>query len=270
MGRNKEQKLKHLPPTFHLFFPGSTSFLHSQVHFVSPSSRQQRGQHSGQCVAAVLCCSMPFALLPTPACGLQGLPSFRWTCSSLGFPWAAGSAGHGHLSLCDSPQGLQGNHALVPGAPPPHPTPSLLFILLFFTILRKSWSPAAGLSRTPPWSQLESAGAVPTSPHRISCGSSLPAPQHRHQAEEVRRVLNHALMYLTSAWPTLKSTWSRSDLKGMQLSRYWANGAWHTNFRCALDVRKMYWNNVYVKLFFFYNLESIKLRTSRPDSYKTE
>lgn len=189
MVRNKGQKLKHLPLISHLFFPGSTSVLHFEFHFLSPHPGQHRG--SGQGLWSV-CGSSPLILHP-----LCTAP-----CSNLWCPWAAGPAGHGHLSLCDSPQVLQGNHALVPGATPPRPaTPSLLFILLFKKIvfgtkpqnLLSPKKPQHGCRAQPnptvaPWNRLCPAGAAPTSPQGSSCGSSLPAPHHQHLAEEVRRL----------------------------------------------------------------------------------
>lgn len=149
MVRNKGQKLKHLPLISHLFFPGSTSVHHFEFHFLSPHPGQHRG--SGQGLWSV-CGSSPLMLHP-----LCTAP-----CSSLLSPWAAGPAGYGHLSVCDSPQALQGNHALVPGATPPCPaTLSLLFILLFKKLClaqnpkicfpQSSLSTAAGLGQTLRW-----------------------------------------------------------------------------------------------------------------------
>lgn len=96
-----------------------------------------------------------------------------------------------------------------------HKTPKFAFPKAASAWLQGSAKPYGGT--------LES--AVPTwgSPHlsarkflRLLRASTSPSAPGRGGEETP----NHSLMHLTSAWPVLKSTQSRSDLKGMQLSRY--------------------------------------------------
>lgn len=95
----------------------------------------------------------------------------------------------------------------------------LLFILLFFPVFDPFWNSLsrkraerAGLSRTRDWaprSRLEWAVPSRDSPGLSAQQLLLPAPHHG-TCQRTRE----------GAQPLLKSTGSRSDLKGMQLSRY--------------------------------------------------